>query len=87
MRGLFNSACVSTSITLQEIGRLTRGHFGNHIGGSLFGIYIRLPFTRVTAIMEWRERPLGFGLQPGVGALEVFVWRFQGVFCVEPQGA
>ena len=87
MRGLFNSASVFASITFQDIGTFTRGHLGNHIGGSLSGIYIRLPFTRLTAFLEWRERSVGFGLERGGGTLEVFACRFQGVFCVEPLAA
>ena len=87
MRGLFNAA----HDTIVNIGQAKReafrSHFGNHIGGSLSGVYVRLPFTRLSAFFEWREQSIGFGHNLAAGHLEVYAWRFQGVFCVEPNTA
>ena len=61
------------------------GHFSNHIGGSLSGFYARIPFTRLSMWLEWREQPVGFGGQRGDGrAWEFFCGRAQGVLCIEP---
>ena len=87
MRGLFISAYVFTSNILHDIGAAARGHFGNHIGGSMSGVYIRLPFTPCSAFLEWRDQWVGFGHECGAGKVEVFAGRFQGVFCVEPSAA
>lgn len=85
MRGLLNLAHNFISAFLRDMGDAARDHLGNHIGGSLSGLYIRIPFTRLSAFLEWRERCVGFGHHRAAGAVEVFVGRFQGVFCVEPR--
>lgn len=59
-------------------------HFTNNLGGSMSGIYARIPFTRISMWLEWREVSVGLGLERGADQLEVFAGRFQGVFCIEP---
>lgn len=87
MRGLFTSAHNTIDNIGQGMREAVHTHFGNHIGGSLSGIYVRLPFTRLSAFMEWREQSIGFGHDRADGHLQVYAGRFQGVFCVEPKAA
>lgn len=87
MRGLFTSAhnsIVNFGLTKREA---FRSHFGNQMGGSMSGIYVRLPFTRLSAFMEWREQSVGFGYDSAARHLEVYAGRFQGAFCLEPKAA
>lgn len=63
------------------------GHFSNHLGGSMSGLYISIPFTRFSMWIERREVSVGFGLERGDGQLEFFAGRFQAVLCIEPATA
>lgn len=87
MRGLFTSAHSTIFNFGHDMREAVQSHFGNHIGGSLSGIYVRLPFTCLSVFLEWREQSIGLGHSCADGHLEVFAWRFQGIFCVEPKDA
>jgi len=59
-------------------------HFGNHLGGSMSGVFVRVPFTRVSFWVEWREVNVGLGMERAEGSLEFFLGHLQGVACIEP---
>lgn len=68
-----------------ELGRDIGHHFGNHLGGSTSGVFIRLPFTRFSAWLEWREVNCGLGLQRTPGNLQVWIAPLEAVFSTEPR--
>lgn len=87
MRGLFISAHDLIITTAQNARGAVHAHFGNYIGGSVSGVFIRIPFTRLSAFIEHAHVPVGFGIARIDGGLELFAGRFQAVLCVEPMAA
>lgn len=55
-----------------------------HDGRKPVALYLRIPFTRITAFIELATTPVGFGRERGVGQWEFFAGRLQGVLCIEP---
>lgn len=61
-------------------------HFSLSIGGSMTGLFIRVPFTRLSAWVEWGQPHAGFGFaRPSQRDLEFFMGTVRGVFSVEPK--
>lgn len=87
MRGLFTSAHDFTFNLAQDAKAFVHAHFGNHLGGSPSGIFIRVPFTRLSAFIEHAPVTVGFGIERSEGTLEVFAGRVRAVLCVEPKAA
>lgn len=59
-------------------------HFANHIGGSLSGVFIRLPYTRLSAWLGWSEVNCGIGAERSEGSIQVWVGKLDMWFCREP---
>ncbi|MET3926693.1 hypothetical protein [Devosia sp. 2618] len=55
-----------------------------HDGHKPVAIYLRIPFTPISAFIELVTAPVGFGHKRGAGQWEFFAGRLQGVFCIEP---
>lgn len=73
----------ANNIALDAKGAMDR-HFACHVGGSLSGLYVRLPFTRLSLWLEWREVNVGVGIERTTGTIEFFLGRLQGLACIEP---
>jgi hypothetical protein len=58
--------------------------FGNHLGGSLSGLFLRVPFTRLSLWLGWWEVNVGLVVERSTGTIEFFLGRLQGVACIEP---
>ena len=71
----------------QELARTIERHFGNHLGGSASGVFIRLPFTRFSAWPEWRDVNCGMSWERTSGNLQVFAGRLDMVFSAEAHHA
>lgn len=69
-----------------ELARSVEHYFGNHIGGSASGIFIRLPFTRFSAWVEWREVNCGLSWERTPGNLQVWAGRLEIVLSAETTG-
>ncbi|MHA6730005.1 hypothetical protein [Devosia sp. A369] len=84
MRGLFSSAQNFIHNVGLDIRAAVSKHWFNGLGGSSSGVYILVPFTRLSMWVEWREVSVGFGHEPGKAQWEFFAGRLQGVLCIEP---
>lgn len=61
-------------------------HFSFGIGGSMPGLFLRVPFTRLSAWVEWGKPHAGFGFErPSKTDLEFFMGTVRGVLSVEPK--
>jgi hypothetical protein len=70
-----------------ELARSIDSHFGNHFGGSMSGVFVRLPFTRLSAWLQWREVNCGMSLERTPGNLQVWMGRLELVMSTEPRPA
>lgn len=62
-------------------------HFSCSIGGSMPGLYVRLPFTRLSAWVEWGTPGGGLGLvRSSEHDVEFFLGTVRGVLSAEPKG-
>lgn len=71
----------------QTIQQIIGKHCSNHLGGSMNGFCLLVPFTPISLWMEWRDVSVGFGHEASEGQWEFFVGRIQGVLCIEPATA
>lgn len=87
MRGLNNTTRIFLSVIAQDAKAAVYRHFGNHIGGSVSGLFIRIPFSRLSTFIEHSRVPVGFGYERIDGGLELFAGRIRAVVCIEPKTA
>ncbi|MGV8830397.1 MAG: hypothetical protein ACOH2N_00345 [Devosia sp.] len=88
MRGIYSSAQNFFHNTSHDIREAVSKHWFNGLGGSsLSGLYLLVPFTRLSMWIEWRDINVGFGHEAAPAQWEFFAGRLQGVFCIEPTAA
>ena len=84
MQGIFTSVTEPVRNIAADLTVFVHRYFGNHLGGSSSGLYIRLPLTRVSAWVEWRNKSMGWGaLRSTVRDVELFAGRLVVVASVE----
>lgn len=85
MRGISIAFTDAVTNINRDFQGAVRRHFGNHLGGSLSGVYIRIPFTRMSLWAEWRDSHAGWGAQRvSERDVEVFAGRLFVVASKEP---
>jgi hypothetical protein len=61
-------------------------HFSIDIEPPMPGMFARLPFTRLSAWIEWSAPNAGLGFHRSTEVdLEFFLWTVRGVLSVEPK--
>ncbi|WP_417581369.1 hypothetical protein [Pelagibacterium sp.] len=86
MRGLISFLSGLVFNVREDFREFASRHFSNGLGGSTSGIFIRLPFTRVSAFIEWREVSIGIGHgRTGQRDWSFYLGRVQGVLSIEPK--
>ena len=59
-------------------------HFSFGHGGSMSGLFLKVPFLPLSAWIEWGAPPAGFGTErSGKHSLEFFMGTVRGVLCIE----
>lgn len=72
---------------VEQIGADLRHIVSRHFEILYRSVYLRIPGTRVTAFIEWREVSVGRGMEKARGGVEFCLGRIQGVVCIEPKTA
>lgn len=86
MRGFSNLLSGFVFNVREDLREFACRHFHNGLGGSLSGVYVRVPFTRLSAFIEWRDVNVGYGQERSSKTdWEFFLGRVQGVFSIEPR--
>jgi hypothetical protein len=86
MRGLFFVLPGLVFNVREELRAFSNRHFSNCLGGSNSGVFMQLPFTRLSAFVEWREVSVGIGQErTGQHDWSFYLGRVQGVLSIEPK--
>lgn len=70
----------------QELARDIEYHFGLYRGQPEPAVFVRLPFTRFSAWLEWREINGGVSFEREAGTVIIWLGRLEATFSADPQG-
>ena len=89
IRGLAHAKAFDFFAAMQEIREelavAISSHFICHLGGTMSGVFVRAPLSRLSAWAEWREVNCGLGIETTTGNLQIWLGRLDLVFSVEPR--
>ncbi|MGW9232950.1 hypothetical protein ACWGPT_19000 [Pseudorhizobium sp. NPDC055634] len=86
MRNIIASISEAAQAVAVDFRDACSRHFSLSIGGTMPGLFIKVPLLPLSAWVEWGAPAAGFGVARNSETdLEFFLGRVRGVFSVEPK--